>query len=71
MDIIDSIANACLKEMGCEPDKPARWLPHYYFSKAKPPIGGKRQDGWICSHCGKHSYWRASICDGCKSKMPT
>lgn len=66
---LDGIIADVLKGLGVEPDKQARWLPYYYFSKAAPPIGGKRQDGWICSHCGKHSYRKASVCDGCKKIM--
>lgn len=49
--------------------KNMKWRPHYYISKAIPPIGGKRQDGWSCSVCGKHSYSRKEICDGCNTVM--
>lgn len=70
VDIDHTIAKV-LKEMGVEPNKPARWKPHYYVSKADPPLGGKRQDGWFCSRCGKHSYARKKVCDGCDSEMLT
>lgn len=49
--------------------KNMKWRPHYYTSKAIPPIGGKRQEGWCCSICGKHSYSRKEICDGCNTVM--
>ncbi len=45
----------------------AKWKQHYYTSAA--PMGGKYEDGWICSCCGKHSYVRKEICDGCDSIM--
>ena len=66
MKVTDSFVNGILKEMGCEPEKPARWKPHYYISR----IFGRREDGWICSKCGKHSYVKRSVCDGCNSQMP-
>lgn len=69
MNVSDSFINNILKKMGVEPDKPPRWKPHYYISKADPPMGGKRQDGWFCSCCGKHSYTRKNVCDGCDSTM--
>lgn len=68
---MESLIASVLREMGVEPNKPARWKPHYYISNAAPPIGGKRQDGWICSKCGKHSYVKKNVCDGCNSQMPT
>ena len=61
MSYIDEI----LKEMGVEPNKPAQWKPHYYNSK----FFGSREDGWICSKCGKHSYVKSNVCDGCNSQM--
>ena len=51
--------------------KNIKWRPYYYISKAEPPVGGKRQDGWSCSVCGKHSYSRKEICDGCNTVMWT
>lgn len=51
--------------------KNMKWRPYYYISKAEPPVGGKRQDGWSCSVCGKHSYLRKEICDGCNTVMWT
>lgn len=71
MSGIDSLVNSVLKEMGVKPNEPARWIEHYYISQAAPPIGGKRLDGYICSKCGKHSYVKRSVCDGCNSQMPT
>lgn len=66
---IDSLIKDILKEMGVDESKPPQWIPHYYDSKGKPPMGGKRQDGWLCSYCGKHSYIRKKTCDGCNSIM--
>ena len=49
----------------------SKWRPYYYISKADPPIGGKWQDGWVCSVCQKHSTTRKEVCDGCNTKMWT
>ena len=70
MELTDSLIDGILRDMGVEPSKPARWKPYYYISKAAPPIGGKRQDGWFCSRCGKHSWTKGKVCDGCNSQMP-
>lgn len=69
MSEIDEIVARVLEKLGVEPTKPARWKQHYYISKAVPPLGGKRPDGWICSNCGKHSYIKSDFCSGCRSKM--
>lgn len=47
--------------------KNMKWRRHYYISSS--PMGGKYEDGWICSVCGKHSYLRKEICDGCNTIM--
>ena len=70
MSDLDSLICRALKEMGVEPNKPARWKPCYHISKARTPIGGKRPDGWMCSRCGKYSCVRKKVCDGCNSEMP-
>ena len=66
---MDDIIRNVLHELGVDQSIPPTWIPHYYISKADPPIGGKRQDGWTCSFCGKHSYIKAEICSGCDSHM--
>ena len=43
-----------------------KWKPHYYIFNA---TGEKMRDGWHCSVCGKHSYSRKKICDGCNTTM--
>lgn len=68
---IDSLVTSVLREMGVDPNKPARWMQRYYISTADPPVGGKRPDGWNCSKCGKYSYYKASVCEGCNSQMST
>lgn len=67
MNISESMIDEILKEMGVEPNKPARWKPHYYTSMSVPPA--KRQEGWFCSKCGKHSWVKRNVCDGCDSHM--
>lgn len=47
--------------------KNMKWKRHYYVSQSL--MGGKYEDGWICSVCGKHSYSRKEICDGCNTVM--
>lgn len=66
---IDCALDKIMKERGIDPTKPAKWKQDYYISKADPPIGGKRKDGWYCSKCGKKSYVRTPICSGCNSKI--
>lgn len=44
----------------------SKWKPHYYIFNA---TGEKMRDGWYCSVCGKHSYSRKEICDGCNTTM--
>ena len=46
--------------------KNMKWSPHYYIFNA---TGEKMRDGWHCSVCGKHSYSRKEICDGCNTVM--
>ena len=46
--------------------KNMKWRPHYYIFNA---TGEKMRDGWHCSVCGKHSYSRKEICDGCNTVM--
>ena len=46
--------------------KNMKWKPHYYIFNA---TGEKMRDGWHCSVCGKHSYSRKEICDGCNTTM--
>lgn len=46
--------------------KNMKWIPHYYIFKGN---GEKMRDGWRCSVCGKHSYSRKEICDGCNTTM--
>lgn len=46
--------------------KNMKWRPHYYiFEKTKE----KMRDGWHCSVCGKHSWSRKEVCDGCNTTM--
>ena len=66
-DIINSIDNqptADVVEL-----KNMKWIQRYRISQAAPPMGGKHKDGWNCSVCGKHSYSRKEVCDGCKTIM--
>lgn len=46
--------------------KNMKWRPYYYIFKN---TGEKMQEGWVCSVCGKHSYSRKEVCDGCNTTM--
>ena len=46
--------------------KNMKWRPHYYIFEN---TGEKMQEGWHCSACGKNSYSRKEICDGCNTTM--
>ena len=48
--------------------KNMKWRPHYYIFKN---TGEKMREGWVCSVCGKHSYSRKEVCDGCNTTMWT
>lgn len=65
MDDIDAIVERVLKEMGCDTTKPPYWIPRMYKS-----VAGNHPFGYICSHCGKHSWSKRTECDGCGAVMP-
>ena len=58
---IDSQPTADVAEI-----KNMKWKPHYHIFKN---TGEKMQEGWHCSVCGKHSYSRKEVCDGCNTTM--
>lgn len=64
-----NVMDRVINDIGGKPSRPAKWKQHYYISQAAPPIGGKREDGWVCSYCGKHSWTKKKVCDGCNSYM--
>ena len=72
MSDIDGIVADVLKEMGIEPNKPARWKTHIHncIDQSTGKVYRKMEDGYICSKCGKHSYSKKAVCDGCGSQMP-
>lgn len=63
---IETIIDDVVRDMGLEPDKPARWKPNYYYSQIS--VGGRVLIGYTCSRCGIHSYSRKDICPGCGEK---
>lgn len=58
----DVYVNEILKGMGVDVDKkkPPHWIPQLYRGYV---------DGYICSRCGKHSWSKKDVCDGCNSIM--
>jgi hypothetical protein len=65
MSDIDAIVASVMREMGCDPSAPPRWIPQEYNSVT----GFKVPDGFVCSFCGKHSLAKRKVCDGCQSTM--
>ena len=69
INITDAFINDILRKMGVDIDKkkPPQWITKYYHSKSI--FGGKYEDGYMCSRCGKHSWNKKDVCDGCNSIM--
>jgi hypothetical protein len=69
ININDAFINDILRKMGVDIDKkkPPHWITKYYHSKSI--FGGKYEDGYMCSRCGKHSWNKKDVCDGCNSIM--
>ena len=67
MDEELALIEKVLRNMGVDVDKkrPPHWITKYYHSN----LGGKYKDGFICSRCGKHSWSKKNVCDGCNSIM--
>jgi hypothetical protein len=69
MKLSDLYVNGILRDMGVDVDKkkPPHWITQYYHSKSI--FGGKVNDGYMCSRCGKKSYSKKKVCDGCGCVM--
>ena len=69
---MESLIANVLREMGVEPDKPAKWKPHIHkvINQTTREVIETMQDGYICSKCGKYSWTKRNLCDGCGSQMP-
>jgi hypothetical protein len=67
--LTDDKLNDILRSMGVDVDKKKspHWITQYYHSKSI--FGGKYENGYICSQCGKHSWVKKDVCDGCNSVM--
>lgn len=72
MTITDGMINGILRDMGVEPNKPARWKTyiHKCIDQSTGEVYRTMEDGYFCSKCGKRSYYKKSVCDGCNSQMP-
>ena len=68
MKLSDSYVKGLLRDMGVDVDKkkPPHWITQYYQSSI---FGGKYKDGYMCSRCGKKSYSKKKVCDGCNTVM--
>lgn len=51
-----------LSQLKLDTSRPPIWEPYY-------PEGSEYRNGWTCSCCGKHSFAKKEICDGCDSVM--
>jgi len=66
-----------MAEYETAPEVLARVLSMCKLDKSKPPIwepyyplkDSKYRNGWTCSCCGKHSFVKKEICEGCDSVM--
>ncbi len=68
---MEGLIKSILKEMGVDESQPPHWIQHMH--KVKDQTTGELiheiKDGYTCSYCGKHSYWKKEKCDGCNSIM--
>ena len=60
IDYLNKVPTADVAEL-----KNMKWRPHYYIFKN----GEKMRQGWVCFVCGKHSWTRKEVCDGCNTTM--
>lgn len=69
MYVTDELVNNVLISMGVDVNKkkPPHWIQHWYVSKGV--VESKTPNGFICSRCGKQSWSKKEICDGCSSVM--
>lgn len=69
MNVTDSLLDGILRDMGVDVDKrkPPHWIQKYYQSQSI--FGGKVANGYMCSRCGKKSWSKKKVCDGCNSVM--
>lgn len=65
MDDIDAIVASVCRDMGIDRTRPPQWMPDIYTTGA----GFQVTRGFTCSFCGKHSWVKRKVCDGCKSEM--
>lgn len=65
--ITDAMVDSILRDMGVDLDNknPPYWKTRYRTDKC----GYKHEEGYICSRCGKYSYYKKEKCDGCDSVM--
>lgn len=71
MDEIDMIMKKVLKEMGVDKTKPPHWVVNKdeVIDQTMRKLVREYERGYICSFCGKHSWSKKNMCDGCASTM--
>lgn len=69
MRVSDGMTSEILRSMGVDVDgkQPSYWITNYYHSKMF--LDEKYEDGFLCSRCGRHSWSKKKICDGCGAIM--
>lgn len=48
---------------------PPHWVQEYYCTEYRDGTKYESEDGFVCSCCGKKSYVKKAVCDGCDSVM--
>ena len=67
----DALVEKVLKEMGVNRNEPPHWKPniHKVVDQTTGKVVRERQNGFICSYCGKHSWYTTLTCSGCNKRM--
>ena len=69
--MIEHLIAGILKEMGVDRNKPPHWMPNVdtVRDRTTGEIVREYKRGYLCSYCGKHSWSKKDMCDGCNSVM--
>ena len=71
MKVSDNLIANILKKMGVNPNETPHWKIHIHkvIDQSTRDVIDRIKDGYLCSYCGRHSYYQAEKCDGCGSIM--
>ena len=67
----DALIEKVLKEMGVNRNEPPHWKPniHKVIDQTTGEVVREHQNGYMCSYCGKHSWYKTITCSGCNKTM--